>query len=42
MRKFSIRKAKLIARTLGTYRAARYLAARGISVEGARWVLLGK
>lgn len=37
-----IRKARHIAKTLGYYRAARYLAARNVSLEGARYILLGK
>lgn len=37
-----IRKARHIARTLGYYRAARYLAARNVSLEGARYILLGR
>ena len=35
-----IERARHIARTLGVYRAARYLFARGYSVEAARWILL--
>lgn len=34
-----VAKARHIARTLGTFRAARYLALRGWSIEGALWVL---
>jgi hypothetical protein len=41
MSAFSVRRARHIARTLGVYCAARYLAKRGVSLEGARWVLLG-
>lgn len=37
-----VRKARHIAKTLGYYRAARYLAARNVSLEGARYILLGK
>lgn len=35
-----IKRARIIARSLGTYRAARYLKARGWSLEGALWALL--
>jgi hypothetical protein len=35
-----IRKARNISRTLGTYRAARYLRARGWSLEGALHILV--
>lgn len=38
---FSVRRARHIARTLGTQTAARYLRNRGVSIEAARWVLLG-
>jgi hypothetical protein len=41
MSAFSVRRARHIARTLGVYCAARYLCKRGVSLEGARWVLLG-
>lgn len=34
--------ARTIKKSLGTFTAARYLAKRGYSVEGAMWVLLGK
>jgi len=37
----STARARHIARTLGAYYAARYLARRGYSIEAARWVLLG-
>ncbi len=37
-----IRRARLIARTLGYYRAARYLRNRGISCDGARIILLDR
>lgn len=33
--------ARHIRRTLGTYRAARFLAKRGWSIDAARWILLG-
>ena len=36
-----VSRARNIAATLGTYRAARYLASRGWSVEAARFILLG-
>lgn len=36
-----IERARHIRRTLGTFRAARFMAKRGFSVEAARWVLLG-
>jgi hypothetical protein len=42
MSAFSIRRARHIARTLGVRCAAKYLRNRGVSVEGARWVLLGR
>ena len=35
----TIERARTISRTLGVYRAARYLWARGWSVEAAAWVL---
>lgn len=41
MSAFSATKARQIARTLGHFTAARYLAKRGVSVEGARWILFG-
>jgi hypothetical protein len=41
MSQFSVRRARHIARTLGVQCAAKYLRNRGVSVEGARWVLLG-
>lgn len=34
-------RARAIKRTLGTYRAARYMAKRGWSIEGALWILVG-
>ena len=34
-------RARLIAKSLGYYTAARYLAKRGWTIGGARWVLLG-
>jgi hypothetical protein len=34
-------RARHIARTLGTFRAARYLRARGWSIEATRWIILG-
>lgn len=37
-----VRKARHISRTLGTYRAARYLKARGWSIEGALFILTGR
>jgi hypothetical protein len=41
MSAFSCRRARHIARTLGYSVAARYLRNRGVSIEAARWVLLG-
>lgn len=41
MSAFSCRRARHIARTLGTRVAAAYLRNRGVSVEAARWVLFG-
>lgn len=41
MSSFSCRRARHIAKTLGVFYAARYLCKRGVSVEAARWVLLG-
>ena len=35
-------RARIIAKSLGTYFGARYLHARGISLSGAMFVLLGK
>ena len=35
-----IERARSIGRTLGTYKAARYLAKRGWSIEAAMWVLV--
>lgn len=37
-----IRRAKHIARTLGHYKAARFLALRGYSIEAAIWILFNK
>ncbi len=37
---YEIRRAQVIQRTLGTFRAARYLFLRGWSLEAARWALL--
>jgi hypothetical protein len=34
-------RARHIARTLGHYTAARYLARRGMSIEAARFILFG-
>lgn len=38
----NIRRAILIARSLGYYTAARYLARRGWTLEAARYILLNK
>lgn len=37
----TIEQARLIARTLGTRRAASYLARRGWSIEAATWAIIG-
>lgn len=37
-----IRRAKHIAVTLGTYRAARYLFRRGYSIDAALWIICNK
>lgn len=37
-----IARAIAIAKTLGIFNAARYLALRGWSIESARWILLRK
>lgn len=34
-------RARMIAKSLGMFTAARYLYRRGYSVEAARWILLG-
>ena len=36
-----VKQARHIGRTLGTFRAARYLATRGWSIEAALWLLCG-
>jgi hypothetical protein len=41
MSAFSCRRARHIAKTLGYRVAAKYLRNRGVSLEAARWVLLG-
>jgi hypothetical protein len=41
MPSFSCRRARHIAKTLGYRVAAKYLRKRGVSIEAARWVLLG-
>jgi hypothetical protein len=37
-----ITSARRIARTLGTFTAARYLALRGWSIDAALWILCGR
>ena len=39
---YEIKRAKIIAKSLGAFVAARYMAKRGYSLEAARFVILGR